>query len=143
MSSESRTLLIEAGRGEGVLEIAAAVDHRDPAYFTARLSVEDLEASVRFYEPRGFLLGLGDYFASVEQDWRGWKGEKTWESVEGELSLTAIHDGLGHITLTAELRNRFNPPSRQWLARGALSLEAGALGPLAQAAARFERASLT
>lgn len=101
-----------------------------------------MAASVHFYEPRGFLLGLGEFFASIADDWRGWTGEKTWASVEDELSLRATHDGLGHITIVAELRRTFDPPAREWLARGAIQLDAGALDAVARAAAAFERANL-
>jgi len=140
--SIDRALVIEASRGRGRLEIAPVEDRPDPEYFAATLTLDKLVASVHFYEPRGFSLGLGEFFASIANDWRGWTGEKTWESVEDELALRATHDGLGHVTVVAELRRTFDPPAREWLVRGALQLEAGALDAVARVAAGFERANL-
>jgi hypothetical protein len=44
--------------------------------------------------------------------------------------------------LVAELRERFAPLDRDWLARAPLTLEAGALDALARDADRFERANV-
>lgn len=134
--------MIESSRDSGQLQVAPAEERVDPSYFTARLSAGTLSASVRFYEPRGFLLGLGEFFRDLAEHWVGWPGEKSWESVEGDLSLTASHDRLGHVTLVVELRERFDPPEREWVARAPLTLEAGVLHKLANAAERFEHANL-
>ena len=42
-------------------------------------------------------------FQSIENEWKGWKGEKSWGSFEGEFDLSATSDSTGHITLKASL----------------------------------------
>jgi hypothetical protein len=100
-------------------------------YWNARLLCGPLEASLRFYE-----MGLGDlsgYFAALAADWRGWEGERRWESLEGDLGLIAAHDGLGTVTLTARLRTApFS--THRWDASAELMLDAGGLDRLARQA---------
>src|SRR3954453_3136179 len=72
--------------------------HRDD-YWVATLSCGSLRASLRFYELE--ITGLAEYFEQLDADWRGWAGERRWESLERDVALVATHDGLGTITLTA------------------------------------------
>jgi hypothetical protein len=68
-----------------------------------RLRVPGLDASLwvsahyatGFDELVAFLNGLAS-------DWRGWQGERTYESLEHDLRLTATHDG--HVHLVVQLR---------------------------------------
>jgi len=72
---------------------------------------------------------LGEFFASMASEWRGWTGEKTWATLDRELELTATADSLGHIRLAFFLRpadTGFN-----WELRGALELGAGQLEAIA------------
>jgi primase-polymerase (primpol)-like protein len=65
----------------------------------------------------------------MASEWRGWAGEKTWATLEGEFELTATADSLGHIRLGFFLRpadTGFN-----WELRGALELDAGQLEAIA------------
>ena len=63
-------------------------------------------------------VGLADYFAALESDWRGWKGQRVYESTEDDLRLTATHDG--HVWLHIEL----------WHERDASDGARGAVGQL-------------
>lgn len=58
------------------------------------------------------------YFRSLAQDWRGWDGDREWTSLEGDLHLTAKHDG--HVRVQASLR-----PQNDWTVTALISLEAG------------------
>jgi hypothetical protein len=109
-------------------------DTREPAdYWSAELHGESVSAHRRFYA-HGH-LGLGDFFESLAHDWRGWRGEKIWTALEGDVSLTASHDGAGHVALSVELRAE---PSTtrdpDWMARVVLLLEAGSLDALVRQA---------
>jgi hypothetical protein len=64
-----------------------------------------------------FLQGLAD-------DWRGWSGERTWRSLDGDLWIDACHDGQGHVLLGATLRGD-STSSDAWSARVVLTVEAG------------------
>jgi hypothetical protein len=61
------------------------------------------------------------FFRQLATDWRGWLGERTYESHECELRLTATHDG--YVRLAVQLwqsAGRFG-----WSAAAVISLEPG------------------
>jgi hypothetical protein len=41
--------------------------------------------------------GLGRFFRSLYDNFRGWSGERVWRSPEDELQITARHDGNVHL----------------------------------------------
>jgi len=93
------------------LRVADRQDRSDPD--TVIGSVVTIEATLRspglearrlvgHHYARGF-EELVDFFIEMERDWRGWAGSKTFSSLEGDLTMTAIHDG--HIWLTVGLRH--------------------------------------
>lgn len=84
--------------------------------------------------------GLAELFTSFARDWRGWPGTRTWQSLEGELELTATCDRTGHVNLTVTLSDRMHPA---WSASADLVLEAGALERIAREVEAFERVALT
>jgi len=72
---------------------------------------------------------LHQYFASMASEWQGWKGEKTWATLEGEFELKATVDSTGHVRLAYFLR----PPYTDfhWELRGAIEIEVGQLEAIA------------
>ena len=48
--------------------------------------------------------GLSAFLYGLYDDFRGWSGERTWQSLEDELHVAARHDG--HVHLRWEVRNR-------------------------------------
>lgn len=46
---------------------------------------------------------LVSFFESMSHDWKGWKGERRWDSLEGDLSLVATHE-YQHVQLRVTLR---------------------------------------
>jgi Family of unknown function (DUF6228) len=106
-------------------------DDLEDGYWNASLSCGSLDASLRFYEIR--LGGLAEYFEALAKDWRGWGGERRWESLEGDVELVAVHDGLGTITLRANFRTEAFAQHR-WTASAELLLDAGGLDRLARQA---------
>lgn len=73
------------------------------------------------------------YLIDLAEQWRGWKSTKTYRSLEGDLTLTARHDGK-HVLLDVEVK-RFDPP-REWSARGTVVTDPGAQMEEAAAAAK-------
>ena len=65
----------------------------------ACLRVPGLEARSRVYDT-GF-DGLAAFFGQLAADWRGWDGERVYESLEHNLRLVATHDG--HVQLAVQL----------------------------------------
>jgi hypothetical protein len=85
--------------------------------FTASICTEAMRASTEVYVYGG--RSPLELFEGMAHEWRGWQGSKEWASLEGELTLSAIHNGLGTITLQARLAHL------DWDARADLELDAG------------------
>lgn len=76
---------------------------------------------------------LGDFFASMARDWRGWKGERRFESVDHDLNITATHDG--HVRLDVEITDG---RVRGWSVTSSLVIDPGeSLAAAALAVARL------
>ena len=134
----SETLEIKSACGKSALEIAAWHTD-DPArrfdYLNVTLNAAGLRASTRIYN-----LHYGDgaesipsFFEDIAMNWRGWRGEKRWESVEGDLKMACTSDPLGHINLEVELRSYAGDPF-VWDVRCSLILESWQLDVLAREA---------
>ena len=65
---------------------------------------------------------LIDYLKSLAADWRGWQGERSYESLEDDLRLTSSHDGR-HVRLAVTLRQSAVPDG--WSASAVLSVDPG------------------
>ena len=78
--------------------------------------------------------GLGEFWRELAEDWRGWRGVRSWGSLEGDLQLSATSDRLGHVPV--EVRLREGAPYR-WQMNGILELEAGRLEHIAKEAQAF------
>jgi hypothetical protein len=111
-----------------------------------RLVLDGLAATTKFWQEDGYALGTGPYgggiglaafLSELAENWRGWQGVKSWSDFENTLSIQAEHDGLGHITLTFEMRRS---QYDGWRLTGPLPVEAGALDRLAATARRFDAA---
>jgi len=78
---------------------------------------------------------LPKYFQSLANSWKGWDGERRWDSLEGELKLAASMDHTGHVSLHFALLSGHY--TYDWRLETAVELEAGQLEALAQDATRF------
>ena len=65
----------------------------------------------------------------------GWEGEKSWAALDGEMSMVAITDSLGHVNLEVNLDPRDGPP--EWYVRLTMVLEVRSLEQLAAEAGAF------
>lgn len=65
---------------------------------------------------------LIDFFKALSADWRGWQGERSYDSLEGDLRLTATHDGR-HVRLAVTLRQ--SAVADGWSASAVLSVDPG------------------
>jgi hypothetical protein len=125
------TFLIESAEHEAALELSSY----DASFYMANLRSRGVSGTARV----GTFMsnGLADFFAYFAENWRGWKGSKRWSSLEGELSLDAHSDSLGHVCLIVSIRD--GAPAN-WTLRADLVLEAGMLPNLAARAKEFEMA---
>lgn len=76
------------------------------------------------------------YFKDLAASWRGWEGQKLWENIEHQVSLSATTDPVGHISLMVTLRSPIESgfPGK---AVDVIALEAGALEALAREVRQF------
>jgi len=99
----------------------------NPDYLRAALVAPGLRAQIEVYVYYA-VKELGDltaFFDSMEAAWRGWAGDKTWASLEGELSLSARHVGSA-IAIVVDMRSTFDSAGGDWSVRAELRVDAGA-----------------
>src|SRR4051794_8740100 len=101
------SFLIRSASGGGSLEFFERTP-TDPSLpierFKVQLTDHDLSAVGRVYagDPD---MHPAPLFARMAANWRGWPGELTWASPEGELSLRCAQDRTGHVFVRVELRS--------------------------------------
>jgi hypothetical protein len=92
----------------------------------ANLVDEGLSASRPVYH--GYPSGFRDlvlFFEEMEGDWRGWGGDRTWESLEGDLRIGARHEH-GHVQLTVRLSHSVADWGRSgWSATADVTVDPG------------------
>jgi Family of unknown function (DUF6228) len=67
-----------------------------------------IETSVRTWDGDGFDV----FLSSLAEDFRGWKGARTWRSLERDLTISAEHRPGGYVHLTWGIHD--HPPSETW-----------------------------
>jgi hypothetical protein len=77
---------------------------------------------------------LETMFRDMAKHWKGWKGTMQARSIDGDLTLSAVSDSLGHAFLTATLRAQ---RELDWSVEVALKLESGQYQQFAQQLADF------
>lgn len=82
--------------------------------------LQGLRASKDVHDIDGW-SALLSFFEELALNWRGWDGDKTFDSLEGDFQLSAKHDG--HVRLSFEL-TQFERPTT-WAAKGELTLDPG------------------
>ena len=81
---------------------------RDGEYFSVVYDSPAIQLNKRVwgYTDCSFLIEL---FSQIAKEWKGWKGSKSWESIEGEFGVKATCDNLGHVTLNLSIREWNDP----------------------------------
>lgn len=97
-----------------------------PTQAVAVLALSGLNAVIAVEEDvSGGFDDLATFFRSMEKSWRGWRGTRNWESLEGELRLTATHRG-GVIQLRVAIRRLgLDQGSDGWIVEGDVMIEPG------------------
>ncbi|MEA5466693.1 DUF6228 family protein [Leptothoe sp. PORK10 BA2] len=107
----------------------------DGDYFCVSVMAPDHSARRRVcaYTDRS---GVARLFAEAARDWKGWSGEKVWESLEGELRIALTIDRLGHVIVALCIRSDPGSSDR-WNLKSELGLDAGQLEAVAKNAERL------
>jgi uncharacterized protein DUF6228 len=92
--------------------------------FAVRVDGPNFHGTASIYSPK--LKHLSQFFTGMSEPWKGWSGERGWQSLERELSLSAKADSTGHVDIFVELCSRQH--FLGWTLTCTLVLEAGATG---------------
>ena len=99
-------------------------------YFRASLHSSSHTAHMRvstYTDP----FGVVRLFKEAASDWRGWAGEKFWETLERDFRLTMTCNSTGHISLQVYISHDCGNPD-PWRLHAELGIEAGQLGSAAK-----------
>ena len=124
-------LTIESSRSGGELRLSWS--HQTGVRYRTQylnVSLEDCELAaarsrIYVYEPNDLLR----FFAELASQWKGWAGEKEWNSVEGDLGLSCTSDSLGHVAMRVKLKSGIDQDD--WCVQTVIHIDAGQLEELA------------
>lgn len=124
--------LVIASRTGTRLELTPAPRPHDvgthmPAWL-ARLVGPGLEAILVCPEAGWEPHSLAHFLQGLDDDWRGWDGERIWQSEEAELRLSARHDKTNTVLMTVNLEDGAPP---RWSCWAELELDPGVFRQLA------------
>lgn len=130
-------ILLKSSRGYDELQLSESEGLRQAEgseYFLFTLRSHNLLASTRVYAfmPYG---SMQQFFEDIAVNWKGWKGEKKWSSLEGELSFVCTSDDLGHVAIEVALSARLYEDG--WEVRNVLYVDAGQLTGIAAQITKF------
>ncbi|MEM6433115.1 MAG: DUF6228 family protein [Cyanobacteria bacterium P01_D01_bin.115] len=104
-------------------------------YFRVAVIAHDHSATRRVYAYTDG-TGIVRLFAEAAHEWKGWNGDKVWESLESELRIELRIDRLGHVIVAVRVRS--DPGGADpWQLEAELGLDAGQLDGVAREAARL------
>jgi hypothetical protein len=104
-------------------------------YFIASIEGIGPQAAVGVWDNHCELLV--HLFESIARDWRGWQGERTWASIEGEFRIAVSTSSTGTVTIAVELAS--NERDDDWRLSIPVFAEAGQLESIARRVASFFR----
>jgi hypothetical protein len=127
-------LLINSSDSSSSLRIyglAGDSEERDSEYFSVEVKSFQFQAMRRVYSHRD-AVSLVSLFEWMADNWKGWSGNRSWSSVEGEFSLDCSSDNLGHIHLDVVISD--NNHSEPWKIEARINIDAEQLSAIANQA---------
>jgi hypothetical protein len=101
-------VIIKCSTGNGELEFSeqeGLCQNNGSEYFRVTIRSQYMSAFTRVYAFDPFDYNLTKFFKELAENWKGFDGEKVWESLEGEFKLACASDRLGHFGITVTIRN--------------------------------------
>ncbi len=129
-------MIIKCCKSECELEFSEKEGLRQPAgkeYFRVTIKSKHLSSFTDVYIFDPFDSHLVSFFEDLATNWKGFEGEKTWSSLEGEFSLVCKSDNTGHFELEAKITNIYDT----MCARKSIYIESGQLENIALKAKNF------
>ena len=94
-------------------------------YFSVKLESRSHSGIIRVYSFHE-IESLLSLFKSLSADWQGWPGEKSWKSLEDELSIVVTNDNLGHIYFRVILKGDIGD-DEPWQLDSIVTIDSGQL----------------
>src|SRR5262245_62516117 len=96
-------LIVRSARDSWELRLGPPDSVEGGVTYLAELRSPPVSASVEVYdlETSGFI----SFMASLAKEWRGWKGKKSWGSLEGHINLECQCDAVGHVCTPGRARD--------------------------------------
>ncbi len=109
-------------------DLEGLLNRKGREYYRVTVNSKNLAATAKVYayQPGSQLI---HFFDDLAANWKGWKGEKQWQSLEGEFTLSCESDSLGHILMEVSLISGFYEDD--WNIKVPIVLEAGQLEKIA------------
>lgn len=79
------------------------------------------QASIAF-----FASDFVGFLKTLSESWKGWRGVKTFETLDSDFTVNATHDGVGEITFDVD----FLSQTEDWRFRASIPVEPGSLSGL-------------
>jgi hypothetical protein len=126
---------LQLGSSDGGVLIIETDGRPEPFYWQVTIETPGLsvKTDVDLDHLQHRVPPLDGYFAALATDWRGWSGARTWGT--RPLTLSATHDGLGHIAVVIaleQIRDR-----DEWSVQATITLDAGQLDAAARQASQL------
>jgi hypothetical protein len=85
----------------------------DGNYLVVSFDSPTIQIAVRVYASKdsglGDMAALVDLFKTMNDNWKGWGGELSWVSLEGEFGIVATADSSGHVSLRLKFQEISGP----------------------------------
>ncbi len=95
----------------------------------AVLTGKGLNVAIEFAEAGWQPQSLANFLDEVAADWRGWTGDRTWQSAAAEVRLSLRHDKTNTVLVRVELEDGAPP---RWHCEAELDVDPGVFEKLAR-----------
>ena len=107
------------------------ISHASDSYLLAELTGFSVSAKVEVWVETGDAAGLQAFFADLGKQCQPWRGEKEWQSLEGDFRLFATCTPLGNVVFNVELQG-MQGATEEWAVTAGIDYELGGLESLFQ-----------
>jgi len=104
------------------------------SYYSVTLIAPSMEATVRV-DNAPYGVSPVNLFSEISEQWKGWEGEKSWGSLEGEFNLSVKNDSVGHVIFFTSVQTEAYPQNSKMVIE--FEVELGQLEYLKKQAVEF------
>jgi hypothetical protein len=116
---------ITAEPGRGYVRLRSAERPWDDAVLDFHCELADVGVSAAIWVRTLDGDGIVSWAAALAESYAGWDAVRTWESLEHDLRIDAVHDGWGHVRLRFVIRGPRAYEPDAWEASVAVTVDAG------------------